>query len=819
MQGGADPSEDYATTRHTVPPFIAIIFIILLFTLYGMVYLAEGVLPTALNIIDEKQHLDAFIAERAQQDLQEYTEIGPRIVGSYENEVVAVDFLQQKIASIQQSANAIHKIDVNVQLVSGSFLVDRGHVFAYDKVQNVVAKLHSSNNSHNSLLINAHFDSIQGSPGSHGFITQHKWAKEVRAFINLEAIGVGGKEMLFQVGPHQPWLLSYYQKVPHPCGSASIEEMFQHGYMALDTDFQMIKDYGNTVGMELMFYRNGYKYHTRFDDISNVPLGSIQHIGDNLLKLVRELGNAPEISNPWMQTSGKIIYFDVMELFMIYYTETIAVIINISVSVLSVVVALRNFHSFGLRFCRQSLIYLGLMSAAIVTGWLTAVIFITFIALIIDGLQYNLSWYNNRLIIFGLYVIPINICIYGITLTFNYFNDKNKFNISARAQIQLHLLRLIWTLVLLVGTLAGFRFVYVVFVPVFFQTLTFAFIEMIAIQRTIRKWQIVYILGMILPSIFLMQHALQIVLIMIPVYGRIGSDKNSEIYLGMLIVTLTILTISHYMPLITLVRKPSALMMTLTLIFIIYGIILFTPFGFPYAGNPEAPAPQRYYIYHTQRIFRNDTNDIYKRDAGLFVLNFDRNSPDNLKKYVTELSDVKSISGDCDHSLFCGLPLVNTKTIPILRRSTWIPIEEPKIPEPISLQLISKTHISEYIARYNFTLSGPNHVAVYLSPKANINILEISLLSKSQLEPIIWNGRPTYIIMYSWMKSRSSLNFYIDFQTPLNWTNPTFDVALTAKYINDKTFTKTPKFSQFLVEFPKWTDVVVALATFEQWVY
>lgn len=81
---------------------------------------------------------------------------------------MAVDLLKREIGFIQQQANSNQTIEVDVQVVSGSYYVDYkpyGAINTYGKVQNVVVKLASRNNSRHSVLVNAHFDSVPTSPG------------------------------------------------------------------------------------------------------------------------------------------------------------------------------------------------------------------------------------------------------------------------------------------------------------------------------------------------------------------------------------------------------------------------------------------------------------------------------------------------------------------------------------------------------------------------------------------------------------------------------------------------------------------------------
>lgn len=266
----------------------------LMFVVLISVIIIEKQLPPGIKISEEHKYPDRFISERAYNILKNLTALGPRVAGSYVNEVLAVNLLKNEIEKIITNAKENNVIQLDVQRASGAFnlaFLD-GMTNVYRNMQNIIVRVGSRINSSNSLLINCHFDTVSQSPGasddgagcavmmemlrvlsqsekilrhniiflfngaeenfmpaSHGFITQHKWAKEVRAFINIEACGAGGRELLFQAGPNHPWILeTYSEEVPYPYASSLAQEIFQSGLIPGDTDFRIFRDFGNVSG-------------------------------------------------------------------------------------------------------------------------------------------------------------------------------------------------------------------------------------------------------------------------------------------------------------------------------------------------------------------------------------------------------------------------------------------------------------------------------------------------------------------------------------------------------------------------------------------
>lgn len=323
-----------------------------------------------------------FNAVRARRHLEHITSVGPRPVGSPENEVLTVGYLLEQIKHVQVEVEASggasggphHLLSVDVQRPTGSFSIDflGGFTSYYDRVTNVAVRLEPRGGASHFMLANCHFDTVANSPGasddavscavmlevlhalanlstplrhgvvflfngaeenvlqaSHGFITQHPWAKQVRAFINLEAAGVGGKEVVFQTGPENPWLVqAYVQAAKHPFASVVGQEVFQSGVIPSDTDFRIYRDFGNIPGIDLAFIENGYIYHTKYDTPDRILTDSIQRAGDNILAVLKHLVMSDELADSSKYRHGNMVFFDLLGLVVVAYPARVGTILN-----------------------------------------------------------------------------------------------------------------------------------------------------------------------------------------------------------------------------------------------------------------------------------------------------------------------------------------------------------------------------------------------------------------------------------------------------------------------------------------------------------
>lgn len=434
---------------------LAVVVLLFCFGIFGLVLLMDNRLPKPLTLADSANNPERFIEERARDHLRQLTSVGPRPAGSYENEVLAVEFIRRQLTKIQKATKSAHNLVIDVQKPRGSFnlpFVD-GLTQNYRDITNIVVKLEPSiHRSKDALLVNCHFDSVPQSPGasddavscaimlevlevitqsdtalkntilflfngaeenllpaSHGFITQHKWAQEARAFINLEACGAGGRELVFQSGPGHSWLIEAYAKAaPHPFASVIGQEIFQSGVIPGDTDFRIFRDHGKIPGLDIAYVKNGYIYHTKYDTEDRIPSGSIQRAGDNVLAVVKHLGDSEILAHTEDSNKGSIVFFDLLGLCLIYYPEWIGIIVNICVIVASVGITVNktiNSFQYGVT-SKTYLKQLGYTLLTQIMGCVASFAVVTFIALILDATGRTMSWYAKPWLIFFLYMCP-----------------------------------------------------------------------------------------------------------------------------------------------------------------------------------------------------------------------------------------------------------------------------------------------------------------------------------------------------------------------------------------------------------------------------
>ena len=310
-----------------------------------------------------------FSADSVKSTVEHLANCGFKYPGNWGNEICAKEYVKNLLFSgiVKNESVSVDEL-VNP---SGAFFIDflGGLTSVYHNMTNIVATLgrKTVKDSHIQLdglkpllaencaiMLSAHYDSALGTVGSsdngaqvgilleiwrilnergglpggtelvlafnggeetimqgaHAF-TQVSKNRNICAFINLEAAGAGGREVLFQVGPRNLWLARAWAASGRPYhGSSFLGALFSSGIIPAETDFRVFRDFGNMSGFDFAQAGGGYVYHTARDNPSSVDYGTVQRFGEQILRLIISLDCALEKGVSVSDQQDEAIFFD-----------------------------------------------------------------------------------------------------------------------------------------------------------------------------------------------------------------------------------------------------------------------------------------------------------------------------------------------------------------------------------------------------------------------------------------------------------------------------------------------------------------------------
>ncbi|NXT30030.1 ERMP1 metallopeptidase, partial [Syrrhaptes paradoxus] len=780
-----------------------------------------------------------FSAPRARGYLDNITAIGPRTVGSPENEVLAVNYLLEQIRAIERESTEAHKISVDIQRPTGSFHLNfvGGFTSYYANITNVVVKLEPRNGAENAVLSNCHFDSVPNSPGasddavscavmleilntlsksseplqhaviflfngaeenilqaSHGFITQHEWAKSIRAFINLEAAGVGGKELVFQTGPENPWLVeAYVTAAKHPFASVVAQEVFQSGIIPADTDFRIYRDFGSVPGIDLAFIENGYIYHTEYDTSDRILTDSIQRAGDNILSVLKYLATSDKLSKSFEYRHGNVVFFDVLGLFVVAYPARVGTIVNYIAAAVAFLYLSKKVLQPKTRAI-HNLKKLFIAFGFTLLSWISTLA-VLIVAVFISVIGRSLSWYTHfyvSVFLYGTAAAAMLILVHMLAKKFFYKNMNEQYLGDTFFDASL----MIWSIALAVITQMGFFSAFICTLWVAFPLLAKLMIHKEFSQEgATMKFVMMYMLGMFVPYLYTMYLSWTVFEMFTPVMGRSGSEIQPDLVLAGLIVIVTVILSSYFINFIYLVKSTKTTLITLTTVFVVTLILVCSGIFFPYSSDAANPRPKRVFLQHTSRRFHDLDGNVVKSDSGIWINGFDYTGMSHITPHVPEINDTIRIPCE-EQAPFCGLPWI----LPVHLMFRLMVILPPSV--DISMKI------------RNLVSAGPSHMSVYIRPHEGS---ALSTWSLGDGMPIATVGGD-YFVFYSRGLQAAPWHFWVELMAPEKHSDGIVSFAIATHYLFGED-QQSPQLSALLERFPNWTFSFGWSSTYDLFVF
>ncbi|MFT6732950.1 MAG: hypothetical protein ACJAS9_001135 [Polaribacter sp.] len=245
------------------------------------------------------------------------------------------------------------------------------------QVRNIIVTINgsndnSSNDNKSGILLSSHYDSVDAGPGAsdagvavatmleiarlmstmpqpkntivllfnegeeyglfgaRAFMQQHPVAKQLKLAINVEARGSKGSSVMFETGENSGWLVKeYLDQSPKVLSSSLFYEVYKS--LPNDTDLTIFKKHG-LQGLNFAHAEKLTHYHTPLDNLANLELGTIQHHGDNVWRILQTIKDQ-NINTPSL-AENNLVYTDILGMFSLEWQESTSLTASILMLVL-----------------------------------------------------------------------------------------------------------------------------------------------------------------------------------------------------------------------------------------------------------------------------------------------------------------------------------------------------------------------------------------------------------------------------------------------------------------------------------------------------
>lgn len=400
-----------------------------------------------------------FSEIEAVKHVKALTEVGPHPVGS-EALHLALQYVLTVCQNIKKTA--LWEVDVEVDLFHAKSGANHlagglfgGRTLVYSDLSHVVLRIlpkYVSEAREQSILVSSHIDTVfstagagdcsscvgvmlelargisqwahglkrsviflfntgeeEGLNGAHSFITQHPWSKTVHMAIDLEAMGIGGKSLIFQAGPH-PWAIENYAlAAKYPSGQVIAQDLFSFGVIKSSTDFQVYKEVAGLSGLDFAYLDNTAVYHTKNDKLELLKPGSLQHLGENMLAFLLHIGASshfPQVNTTEAEqdiSNNNAIYFDILGMYMVVYRQKFANMLHNSVIMQSLLIWATSMVMGGM----PAIASLALSCLGVLLTWVFALSFSFLVAFILPLISSSpVPYVSSPLLVVGLFGAP-----------------------------------------------------------------------------------------------------------------------------------------------------------------------------------------------------------------------------------------------------------------------------------------------------------------------------------------------------------------------------------------------------------------------------